>query len=103
MRKFDNFCISTITKRLVCRNIEQQEDEQPTKTTQLSHESLSANIVNRLFKIRPLIEALNKTFNRVPKIERLCIDEQICLTKKIKFFSNSICLTSHILGATHFS
>lgn len=43
----------------------------------------SRNVRNadRLFKIRPIVEKLNETFNGVPMEEYLCVDEQICSTK----------------------
>ena len=36
---------------------------------------------DRLYKIRPLIEALNKNFKKVLFEEHLSVDEQICSTK----------------------
>ncbi|CAG9567549.1 unnamed protein product [Danaus chrysippus] len=36
---------------------------------------------DRLFKIRPIVETLNRTFSTVPLETYLCVDEQICSTK----------------------
>lgn len=36
---------------------------------------------DRLYKIRPIITALNNNFKEVPKRARLCVDKQICATK----------------------
>ncbi|XP_023301464.2 piggyBac transposable element-derived protein 3-like [Lucilia cuprina] len=36
---------------------------------------------DRLYKIRPVITALNRNFKKVPMRARLCVDEQICATK----------------------
>lgn len=34
-----------------------------------------------LFKIRPVVDTLNRTFDSIPKLPRLCVDEQMCATK----------------------
>lgn len=39
-----------------------------------------------LFKIRPVSNHLNERFDSVPKLARLCIDEQMCSTKMISSF-----------------
>lgn len=36
---------------------------------------------DRLYKIRPLIDAFNRNFKKVPMKGRLCVDEQMCATK----------------------
>lgn len=36
---------------------------------------------DRLFKIRPVVDFLNKTFSKIPMEEHLCVDEQMCSTK----------------------
>ncbi|KAJ8931317.1 hypothetical protein NQ314_015783 [Rhamnusium bicolor] len=36
---------------------------------------------DRLYKVRPLINHLNKRFLSVPMLQRLCVDEQMCATK----------------------
>lgn len=36
---------------------------------------------DRLYLIRPVIDTLNKTFGSIPKLDRLCVDEQMCSTK----------------------
>lgn len=36
---------------------------------------------DRIYKIRPMITALNKNFLKVPKRARLCVGEQICATE----------------------
>ncbi|XP_045445825.1 piggyBac transposable element-derived protein 2-like [Melitaea cinxia] len=43
--------------------------------------SRNATNGDRLFKIRPIIENLNRTFSGVPLERYLCVDEQICSTK----------------------
>ncbi|XP_050340699.1 piggyBac transposable element-derived protein 1-like [Bactrocera neohumeralis] len=36
---------------------------------------------DRLYLIRPLIDTLNRTFGSIPKLDRLCVDEQMCSSK----------------------
>lgn len=36
---------------------------------------------DRLYLIRPVVDTLNTTFGSVPKLDRLCVDEQMCSTK----------------------
>ncbi|XP_046805712.1 piggyBac transposable element-derived protein 3-like [Lucilia cuprina] len=36
---------------------------------------------DRLYLIRPIIESLNRNFGSVPKLSRLCVDEQMCSSK----------------------
>lgn len=36
---------------------------------------------DRIFKIRPVVDALNEAYSKVPLEPRLCVDEQICSTK----------------------
>ncbi|XP_049310850.1 piggyBac transposable element-derived protein 3-like [Bactrocera dorsalis] len=36
---------------------------------------------DRIFKIRPVVDALNKAYAKVPLEIRVCVDEQICSTK----------------------
>lgn len=40
---------------------------------------------DRLFKIRPIIDALNKKFVSVPIEENLSLDEQLCPTKSVSY------------------
>lgn len=36
---------------------------------------------DRIFKIRPVVDALNEAYKKVPMEEHLCVDEQMCSTK----------------------
>ncbi|CAG4938143.1 unnamed protein product [Parnassius apollo] len=36
---------------------------------------------DRIFKIRPVVDALNESYGKVPLEKQLCVDEQICSTK----------------------
>lgn len=37
--------------------------------------------IDRMYKIRPILDELNKNFAKVPLEQHLCVDEQICSTK----------------------
>lgn len=36
---------------------------------------------DRIYKIRPLVDSLNKAYSNIPMEEHLCVDEQMCSTK----------------------
>ena len=36
---------------------------------------------DRIYLVRPIVDTLNRTFNSVPKLSRLSVDEQMCSTK----------------------
>ncbi|CAK1599312.1 unnamed protein product [Parnassius mnemosyne] len=38
---------------------------------------------DRIFKIRPVVDALNEAYGKVPLEKQLCMDEQICSTKAL--------------------
>lgn len=53
---------------------------------------------DRLFKIRPLIDALNKKFSSIPLEENLAIDEQLCSTKARNYLKQYLPMKPHKWG-----
>ncbi|XP_037826738.1 piggyBac transposable element-derived protein 3-like [Lucilia sericata] len=61
-------------------------DQQPSTSSGVARRSYGSipqcdSGYDRLYKIRPVITALNRNFKKVPMRARLCVDEQICATK----------------------
>lgn len=57
------------------------QEPAPSRRRGLRPQNTDSSNIDRLYKIRPLIDALNRNFDSVPKSSRLCVDEQICATK----------------------
>jgi hypothetical protein len=53
---------------------------------------------DRLFKIRPVIEHLNKRFSTLPMAQRLSVDEQMCATKVAHFLKQYLPNKPHKWG-----
>jgi len=53
---------------------------------------------DRVFKVRPLIDALNKKFGSVPIEENLSLDEQLCPTKAVSYLKQYLPLKPHKWG-----
>lgn len=76
----NNRCIDVIKKQMTRRRFEKireilhfnDNDKKPSREDPNR---------DRLYLMRPVIEKLNKTFSTVPKLCRLCVDEQMCSTK----------------------
>ncbi|XP_037807380.1 uncharacterized protein LOC119600882 [Lucilia sericata] len=61
-------------------------DQQPSTSSGVARRSYGSipqcdSGYDRLYKIRPVITALNRNIKKVPMRARLCVDEQICATK----------------------
>lgn len=56
-----------------------------------------------LFKIRPIYNHLNERFDSVPKLARLCVDEQMCSTKMISAFRQYMPAKPHKWGMKLFN
>ncbi|XP_067614935.1 piggyBac transposable element-derived protein 3-like [Eurosta solidaginis] len=54
------------------------------------------------FKIRPIIDYLNQRFDMVPKKPRLCVDEQMCVTKMHSRFRQYLPNKPHKWGMKFF-
>jgi len=53
---------------------------------------------DRVFKVRPLIDKLNKKFSSVPVEENLSLDEQLCPTKAVLYLKQYLPLKPHKWG-----
>ncbi|XP_060858925.1 piggyBac transposable element-derived protein 3-like isoform X1 [Metopolophium dirhodum] len=53
---------------------------------------------DRVFKVRPLIDTLNKKFSSVPIEENLSLDEQLCPTKAVSYLKQYLPLKPHKWG-----
>lgn len=53
---------------------------------------------DRVFKVRPIIDAFNKKFGSVPIEENLSLDEQLCPTKSVLYIKQYLPLKPHKWG-----